>query len=296
MKPRVAIVAPGTMGSAIGRRLDEHGLQVLTSLTGRSAASIERARASGMHHRTDPELSHADLFLSIVPPGQAEAVAQQYAALFRDAGRCPVYVDCNAVSPRTVARIAAHIQGSGAAFVDGGIIGGPPKPGQPGPMLYCSGPSAGAAEALGRAGLRVRVLPGEIGAASALKMSYAGITKGLTALAATMMLAASRNGAAAALHAELAESQPHLLAQFRRAVPDMFGKAYRWVAEMHEIADFLEADVAGGQVYRQFGDIYEALAAAQRVQGQTREHAEQTQQGDPIALLRAFFDHDPPLA
>ncbi|MFC4274500.1 NAD(P)-dependent oxidoreductase [Achromobacter aloeverae] len=280
MKPRVAIVAPGAMGSAIGRRLDEHGLQVLTSLTGRSGASVERARAAGMHHRTDPELAHADLFLSIVPPAEAEPVARQYAALFRDAGRSPVYVDCNAVNPRTVGRIAGIIQGSGAAFVDGGIIGGPPKPGQPGPVLYCSGPAAGAVEALGRAGLRVRVLPADIGAASALKMSYAGITKGLTALAATMLLAATRNGAAEALHAELADSQPHLLTQFRRAVPDMFGKAYRWVAEMHEIADFLEEDDAARDVYRRFGDIYEALAAAQR------------DQGDPIAQLRDFFEQD----
>ncbi|OZI29926.1 6-phosphogluconate dehydrogenase [Bordetella genomosp. 10] len=284
MKPRVAIVAPGAMGSAIGRRLDEHGLQVLTSLTGRSDASVERARAAGMHHRTDAELAHADLFLSIVPPAEAEPVARHYAALFRDAGRSPVYVDCNAVSPRTVGRIAAIVHGSGAAFVDGGIIGGPPKPGQPGPVLYCSGPAAGAVEALGRAGLRVRVLPADVGAASALKMSYAGITKGLTALAATMLLAATRNGAAAALHAELAESQPHLLTQFRRAVPDMFGKAYRWVAEMHEIADFLEQDGAGSDVYRRFGDVYETLAAAQR------------DQGDSIAQLRAFFDQEPPKA
>jgi L-threonate 2-dehydrogenase len=280
MKPRVAIVAPGAMGSAIGRRLDEHGLQVLTALGGRSEASIARARDAGMHHRTDAELAHADLFLSIVPPAQAEPVARHYAALFRDAGRCPVYVDCNAVSPRTVGRIADIIHGSGAAFVDGGIIGGPPKPGQPGPVLYCAGPAAGAVEALGRAHLRVRVMPAEVGAASALKMSYAGLTKGLTALAATMLMAATRNGAAAALHAELAESQPHLLAQFERAVPDMFGKAYRWVAEMHEIADFLQEDAAGSDVYRRFGDIYEALAAAQR------------DQGEPVTQLGAFFQQE----
>ncbi|WP_233234904.1 NAD(P)-dependent oxidoreductase [Bordetella sp. LUAb4] len=281
MKPRVAIVAPGAMGSAIGRRLDEHGLQVLTSLTGRSDASVQRARAAGMHHRQDAELAHADLFLAIVPPAEAEAVARYYAALFRDAGRSPVYVDCNAVSPRTVGRIAEIIHGSGAAFVDGGIIGRPPQPQHPGPVLYCSGPAAGAVEALGRAGLRVKVMPAEIGAASALKMSYAGITKGLTALAATMLLAATRNGAGAALHAELADSQPQLLAQFSRAVPDMFGKAYRWVAEMHEIADFLQEDAAGSDVYRRFGDIYEALAAAHR------------DQGDPIERLGAFFEQAP---
>ena len=55
MKPRVAIVAPGAMGSAIGHRLDSHGFQVLTSLEGRSDASVARARRCGMPHRPDVE-------------------------------------------------------------------------------------------------------------------------------------------------------------------------------------------------------------------------------------------------
>ncbi len=59
-------------------------------------------------------------------------------------------------------------------------------------------------------GLIVRVLEGPLTAASALKMSYAGITKGFTALGAAMMLAASRGGSAEALKAELAESRPDL--------------------------------------------------------------------------------------
>lgn len=277
MKPRVAIVAQGAMGSAIARRLHENGLQVLTSLTGRGSGSVARAHDCGMHHRPDGELAHADIFLSIVPPAEALGLAQRFAPIFKQEGRAPVYVDCNAISPQSVQRVAQVIQDSGAAFVDGGIIGGPPKPQTPGPILYCSGPAAPAAEALGRAGLRLRVLPGDIGAASTLKMSYAGITKGLIALASTMMLAASRHGAGDALRAELAESQPHLLKHFERGVPDMYGKAYRWVAEMEEIADFLGQDKAGRHIFEGAADVYGRLA---------RDYlSEQTE----IAALEAFF-------
>lgn len=277
MKPRVAIIAPGAMGSAIAQRLHENGLQVLTSLTDRSPASVARARACNMHHRPDAELAHADIFLSIVPPAQAVPLAQHYASIFKEAGRSPVYVDCNAISPQSVARIAGIMHDSTAAFVDGGIIGAPPKPGTAGPVLYCSGDAAPAIEALGRAGLRVHVLPAGIGAASALKMSYAGITKGLTALASTMMLAASRNGAAQALHAELAESQPHLLKHFERAVPDMYGKAYRWVAEMQEISNFLGSDQDGRKMFENIAGVYERLAEDHR-----SDQAE-------IAALQTFF-------
>ena len=50
-------------------------------------------------------------------------------------------------------------------------------------------------------GLEPPVQAGPIGAASAMKMSYAGITKGFTALGAAMMLAATRAGTTDALHA-----------------------------------------------------------------------------------------------
>jgi 3-hydroxyisobutyrate dehydrogenase-like beta-hydroxyacid dehydrogenase len=260
MKPRVAIVAPGAMGSAIAHRLNEHGFQVLTSIVGRSQASVERARACGMHHRPDAELAHADIFLSIVPPAEAIGLARRFAPLFESQGRAPVYVDCNAINPANAGEVARIIQPSGAAFVDGGIIGGPPRPGAPGPVLYCSGPGAAALSVLREGNLRVRVLSDALGAASALKMSYAGITKGLVALACTMMLGATRNGAAQALYEELADSQPHLLKHFMRSVPDMYGKAYRWVAEMEEIAGFLKDDESGRRFFESAAHLYERLA------------------------------------
>jgi 3-hydroxyisobutyrate dehydrogenase-like beta-hydroxyacid dehydrogenase len=277
MKPRVAIVAPGAMGSAIGQRLDRHGFQVLTSLEGRSAASVERARQCGMHHRPDVELAHADIFLSIVPPAEAIHLARRFAPLFREHGRAPVYVDCNAINPRNAQEVARIVLDSGAAFVDGGIIGGPPRPAAPGPMLYCSGRAAPAVTVLREGGLRVRVLSDRLGDASALKMSYAGITKGLVALAAAMMLGASRNGTAQALYEELAESQPHLLKHFARTIPDMYGKAYRWVEEMEEIAGFLAPDESAQRLFDGAARLYERLA---------RDHGGE---GQEIAALGAFL-------
>jgi len=91
-------------------------------------------------------------------------------------------VDCNAVDVRTVERIAAIIGAGPARFVDGAIIGAPPQPGKPGPTFYLSGAPAADLDWLQAFGLRTRRMDGPVGAASALKMSYAGITKGTTAL------------------------------------------------------------------------------------------------------------------
>ena len=103
-------------------------------------------------------------------------------------------------------------------------------------------------------------MDGPVGAASALKMGYAGITKGLTAIGAAMILAATRAGAGEALHAELAASQPQLLARFARAMPDMYGKAYRWVAEMREIAAFV-GDQPEHAIYEGMAGLFEHIAA-----------------------------------
>jgi 3-hydroxyisobutyrate dehydrogenase-like beta-hydroxyacid dehydrogenase len=192
MATSVTIVAPGNMGAAIGRRLAENGVRVTTSLAGRSAASAKRAEAAGMQAIEDAALVRSDLVLSIVPPGDAVSFAERMAPHLASATRKPVFVDCNAISPATVARIGEIIAPTGAPFVDGGIIGAPPQPGSKGPVLYVSGELAGRIMVLRAHGLDVRVVEGGIGAASALKMSYAGITKGLTALGAAMMLGATR--------------------------------------------------------------------------------------------------------
>jgi 3-hydroxyisobutyrate dehydrogenase-like beta-hydroxyacid dehydrogenase len=271
MKPVIAVIAAGAMGSGVGQRLTENGADVITSLAGRGEASAERARAAGMRAVDDAAFADADVILSIVPPGSALALAKRLIPVLRGAARKPLYVDCNAVSPQTAQRIEAVIAATGAPFVDGGIIGGPPKPGVLGTKIYVSGPEAPRAAKLAEHGLEMRLLGSGIGEASALKMSYAGITKGFTALGAMMMLAATRGGSADALHAELADSQKPLFAWLTRQMPNMYAKAYRWVAEMEEIAAFAGEDRAAGATFDAFARLYERIAAD--VDGEGRETA-----------------------
>jgi L-threonate 2-dehydrogenase len=261
MKPIVAIVAQGTMGAGIARRLTENGIEVRTSLAGRSAASAQRAAAAGMVDATDAQLAEADFFLSIVPPGDALALVQRLTPAMSAANRKPVYIDCNAVNTATAGNIDAAVMQTGAPFVDGGIIGGPPKTGDAGPRLYVAGPNADRVLRLRDFGLDIRVLSGPPDAASALKMSYAGITKGLTALGSIMLLAATRGGTASDLYAELADSQKPLLSWLSGSIPRMYDKAYRWVAEMEEISGFVGKDLPDSEVHAAFAKFYDRMAA-----------------------------------
>ena len=121
------------------------------------------------------------------------------------------------------------------------------------------GEDASKVEPLNELGLVIRRMDGPIGAASAIKMSFGGITKGLIAIGSAMVLAAHRAGVAEALHAELAASQPAVLAYLTRMVPDMPPKAYRWVAEMEEIAGFTGSE-AEREMYEAIAALYERLA------------------------------------
>jgi 3-hydroxyisobutyrate dehydrogenase-like beta-hydroxyacid dehydrogenase len=249
------------MGSGVGGRLAQNGIEVRTALTGRSDASIKRATAAGMTAATDAQIAASDVILSIVPPGEAQGLADRLAPALRAAGKKPIYVDCNAVNPATVLRIARTIEETGATFVDGGIIGGPPTPGSKGTKIYVSGPAASHVAELEKYGLEIKLQTGPIGAASAMKMSYAGITKGFTALGAAMMLAAARAGTTDALRAELSTSQPALHGWLTRAMPRMYSKAYRWVAEMEEISGFVGEDPAAAQFFQAAARFYERIAA-----------------------------------
>lgn len=260
MTPTIVVIGLGAMGSAVARRLKERGATVLTSFAGRSAASIRRAEETGLVDVDDDTIAQADLILSIVPPAQAVAVAERFTRPLARLPRKAIFADCNAINVETVRRIERIVAPSGASFVDGGIIGPPPGPAA-NPSFYFSGEAAPALAMLGPLGLKVRVMTAPVGGASALKMSYAGINKGVTLLAAAMVLGATRAGATEALHAELSESQPQLLARLAKSLPDMVPKAARWAPEMEEIAEFLGDHSAARGIYQSMAELCRHLAA-----------------------------------
>lgn len=251
------------MGSSVGGWLAAHGTDVRTTLAGRSPASAERVRRAGIGTVDGLAAIARDcaLILSIVPPDQALGVAESIAAAYVSRTDPPAYVDCNAVAPETAEKIGAVITAAGMRFVDAGIIGGPPREGYDGPHIYASGPHVAAFEILNAHGLYVRALAGPAGVASALKMCYGGLTKGITGIGAAMFACAERGGVSEALAAEFAASQPALNAWLTRQIPTMYPKAYRWVGEMREIASFGRPEPGVAAMYEGLADRYSAIAA-----------------------------------
>lgn len=266
--PVISIIGAGAMGSGVGRRLAEGGATVLTYLEGRSPATLDRAKSAGMQPAGLNDILDGEIILSIVPPAEAVSVAENVSAAARQQGKQAVFMDCNAISPDTMRQVAAAFDGSRVDVLDGSIIGLPPQPGKNGPKLYVSGDAANRSGVLGEHGLDVRRIDGPVGAASALKMCYAGINKGVTGLGTAMLLAAIRSGADQSLKKELAESAPDLDRKLSAGIPDMYAKAYRWVAEMEEIAAFLGKDDPAALIFKGMAGLYRKMAEDRNADGE----------------------------
>ena len=258
----IGIVATGEMGSAIGAALARRGYRVVTDLTGRSAASRALAELASVEDvgSLHALAESAEIILSFVPPAVAPDLARRASAALAATGARPVFVDCNAVAPATAAAIAESFAALGAPFVDAGIVGPAPRADRPPTRLYVSGDARAALLELGVPEITVIDLGAAVGDASAMKMCYAALNKGVDALLTTVLLAAEQLGVRAPLMTELASSQPDAAARAARRVPVLAATSQRYAPEMREIAATFAGAGVTPDFHRAAEWLYEVLA------------------------------------
>jgi 3-hydroxyisobutyrate dehydrogenase-like beta-hydroxyacid dehydrogenase len=258
----VGVVSPGDMGQAIAGRLKEAGLNVHTALDGRSERTKALARAAGLADCGSMEklVAACELVISVINPGEALNVAREVAAALRKTGRRIAFADLNAVSPQTARDADRMIRDAGGVFIDGGIIGPPPRGEKDKPRIYVSGPDAYLMEQINHPNLLIRVLSERVGDASGVKMCYAAMTKGTTALAVELLVAARKLGVEQALEKELRESRNDVFEWQMRNIAVMPPKAYRWVPEMQEIAKTFGELGLTRRIFEGATDIYAMVA------------------------------------
>jgi 3-hydroxyisobutyrate dehydrogenase-like beta-hydroxyacid dehydrogenase len=248
-EPVVGLLHPSEMGAAVGAALRRCGREVLWASDGRSERTKLRADEAGFEDAgsVDELLQRSDIVLSICPPHAAVDVARSVA------GFDGLFVDANAIAPETMRTVAGTV---GAQCVDGGIIGPPPSP-SVGTHLYLSGAGAHEVASLfdGTA-VDARVISGEIGQASALKLAYAAWTKGTAALLLAIERFARAEDVDDALVVEWEESIPDLYERLLRAHRSADAKGWRWVGEMEEIAAAFGADDLPDGFHRAAAEIF----------------------------------------
>ncbi|KAJ5410068.1 uncharacterized protein N7487_004427 [Penicillium crustosum] len=310
MRPvTIGIVSIGDMGLGMARLLKAHDYRVVTVAEGRSEHTLARIHSAGIEILpTDQALViQADYVLSIVPPRNALATAQRIA----DASSQPLtgslreaiedveskpkrsklyYLELNAVPARLASEMATLFsepttgpeERRGCHFVDGGIIGLPPTQStQDGswkkPSIVLSGSVDLAPRFATLASvLNIRLVSPRVGAASTLKLSFAALTKGLTALSILSFSTAQKEEMLPELLALLEEYSPRTAALATNGVIGMSPKAYRWEDEMRGIGEAFDAEGGwngiGADVYGGFAEIYRTIAEDTILGEETVEH------------------------
>ncbi|MFJ7948647.1 DUF1932 domain-containing protein [Streptomyces sp. NPDC096354] len=235
----LGILHPGSMGAAVAAQAKRSGAEVLWCPTGRSLASRERAQRYGLRPVSDlgEMAQEADIILSICPPSHAAEVAAAVAAQ----GFSGLYIDGNAVSPATMTSVSATLRRSGATVIDGSVIGSPPSDSKD-TRLYLAGPSQGLAQVaavFADSTVRVHPLPGDIGQASALKLSYSSYQKASRALAAVAHAFAVDHGVEGEL-LDIAQGRTTSYLAETAYFSKVAARAWRWAPEMREVAHALD--------------------------------------------------------
>ena len=234
---KIGILSIGEMGFHWAKLLKGQGVEVLTYDKERGEVSRKRGENAGV--KSFPSMARlvddAELIVSIVVPSAAKRVAAKVAKAVAKSGRKELlYLDANAISPMTTDAIAAVLKPAGVNFVDGCIIGSAARMGK-GTIVYVSGPEAQRLQALEAFGIPIRVLGPNTSQASAFKVVYAGLTKGLQGLFVELLMGARRFGLMNEVRAQYEESFPGLLDKISTSIVGLRIHAARRAEEMDEL-------------------------------------------------------------
>lgn len=234
----IGILSPGDMGHSVGKEFKENGFSIVTCLKGRSALTKNYAKDVGFlclkTYRN--VLEESDVVFSILPPNKSFSLANQLGKEMTKIKSKPIFVDCNAISPKKTKKINKIIVEAGCHFIDSGIIGPPPRNTNT-TKFYVSGLQLNKLKELETKRIKICPVGKEIGRASAMKMCYASLTKGTRALHAAVITVAEKHGLTKELKNEFLFSQKDIYAMMEKTQPRLPSVSGRWIGEMEEIAD-----------------------------------------------------------
>ena len=231
----------------------------MVALDGRSERTRRLATGAGLEDvgALGALLREAAIVLSVVPPEAAVEVATAVAEAA--GGAAPLVADLNAISPSTALDIASVLGGAGLDAVDGSISGPPPHVAGT-TRLYLSGPRASEVAALPLDGVERVVVGQAVGLASAVKMCTASVYKGRVALLAQALRTAHAHGVVEHVLDDLVATG---LADRERTGTTLgmaSAKAWRYVAEMEEIAATQAGAGLTPDLFRALASVYADLA------------------------------------
>ncbi len=211
---------------------------------------------------------------SLVTADQAQEAARSAAPHM---SRGAFFFDGNSCAPQTKSGSAKFIESRGVRYVDVAIMA-PVHPGLHKAPLLISGPHSGEARTfLEGLGMDAKIVPGDVGAASSVKMVRSIMMKGLEAVMLECVLAGRAAGVDERVLDSLDVTYPGF--DFRKQAAHMMERAsthgVRRAAEMREVAKTVEMlGLPPSMATATVGWMEKAAASGVRVAGSSLSYAE----------------------
>ncbi|MDB5809789.1 MAG: 6-phosphogluconate dehydrogenase, NAD-binding [Betaproteobacteria bacterium] len=281
---KIGITSIGDMGGQVAVRLKKAGYEIFTSLEGRSKRTQALTVKAGVTDCGSIEklVASVDVIISVLDPAHAVSKAREVAAAIKATGKKIMFVNGNAVAPRTAQEIDGIIRAEGGSCIDGSILRVTTREGKSELRLYVSGPEAAELTQINDEILKIRVVGEKVGNASALKMCYGAFTKGALALGVELLLASHKLGVADEVAAEFEDTQPEVYKWILGRTIGMAPKAYRYVPEMLEVATTFEDAGMTRRMLEGAADMFEMLAKTPLAKETPEESKEKGRKGKEI--------------
>lgn len=208
---RIGFIGFGEAAYCISSGLREQGVNEIAAYDAFAGKPVEGQRIRDRAEETGVRLmgtmkevvDFADVLFGAVPSTNALEVCEGIRGSLR-AGQ--VYADVSASSPDVKRRIWDLIRNTGILFIDAAMLGSLPQDRHRVPITASGNGAERLKELMSPLGMRITVVSGGAGAASAIKLVRSIFMKGLAALMVETLQAADAQGVSDDVIASLAES------------------------------------------------------------------------------------------
>lgn len=242
-QPVIALLSPGDMGTQIAKALIKKNFKVITAGEGRSHKTLQNIQNTGIEDAGSLQntVEQADVILSLTSPEGSLKLAENIVSCLKNASNRPLYVDLNSNTPAMALSIEVLLLSINIQFVNGAVMGASKDIPENGVLVISGIHRNFFLELFGKV-FKIKDAGEKTEAASAYKLLFSMVNKGINALFFETMTAAAHFGILDELNESLQDFLPGTYQDLIKTTPTYPQHIFRRIDEMKGLTEMLESE------------------------------------------------------
>ncbi|ASK28792.1 hypothetical protein CEY12_01125 [Chryseobacterium sp. T16E-39] len=260
IQPIIAILFPGDMGTQIAKALIKNNYKVITAGNGRSARTLENIKSIGIEDVGSLQniVEQADIILSLTSPEGSLEIAENTISCLENTDNRPVFIDLNSNTPEVALNLEKLFSAKNIKFVNGAVMGAS-KDIPDHATLIVSGTYRNIFLDVFSTVFKIKDAGEKTEAASAYKLLFSMVNKGMNALFFETMTAAAHFGILDELNDSLQEFLPGTYKDLMKTTPTYPQHIFRRIDEMKGLTQMLKSENLPGIIASGTAETFERV-------------------------------------